>query len=415
MILLFEYQQSAINRLRSGSILYGGVGSGKSRTALAYYMFKECEAKLPLAIEDRDGNIIQSYDTFEKMKNPKDLYIITTAKKRDSLDWDKEMGPFLMAEGKNNGFCGTSVTVDSWNNIGKYANICNSVFIFDEQRLVGSGAWVKAFLKIAKKNHWILLSGTPGDTWLDYIPVFIANGFYRNRTEFITEHVIFNRFSTFPKVDRYVNVAKLIKMKKRVLVPMDYSSSHTSHVTYVNTSYDKESYRIVAEKRWNIEKNFPIQNKSEYCLLLRKIVNSDQSRIEALKQVIKDNVRLIIFYNFDYELEIIRNACRELDVSFAEWNGKKHMPVPQHSDKWVYIVQYAAGAEAWECTETDTILFYSLNYSYKINTQAQGRIDRNNSPFSDLYMIYLVSESSIDKSILKCLSEKRDFNINTDI
>lgn len=415
MILLFKYQQDAINRLGSGSILYGGVGSGKSRTALAYYMFKECGARLPVGIEDREGNIISKYEAFTPMTNPKDLYIITTAKKRDSLDWDREAAPFLMTEGEGKGYCGTMIKIDSWNNIGKYASVCNAFFIFDEQRLVGSGAWVKSFLKIAKKNHWILLSGTPGDTWLDYIPVFIANGFYRNRTEFIAEHVIYNRFSTFPKVDRYLGVPKLIKMKKRILVPMDYSSAHEAHFEYVNVDYDKIAYNKVADEKWNIETQAPIQNKPEYCSLLRRIVNSDPSRVEALKKAISDNVKLIVFYNFDYELELIRKACRDQNVDFAEWNGHKHMPIPEHSDKWVYVVQYTAGAEAWECTKTDTILFYSLNYSYKINIQAQGRIDRNNSPFSDLYMIYLVSDSSIDKAILKCLDEKRDFNESTDI
>ena len=164
-IELRDYQIDAVNRLKNGNILCGGVGSGKSRTALAYY-YKE------------NGGIIGSED-YIKMKNPKDLYIITTARKRDTLEWEGEFGPFLITTNPEVAYYDHKVIVDSWNNIQKYVDIKDAFFIFDEQRVVGSGAWGKAFLKIAKVNNWILLSATPGDTWMDYIPVFLANGFYK--------------------------------------------------------------------------------------------------------------------------------------------------------------------------------------------------------------------------------------------
>ena len=189
-------QLLALEQLKSGSILCGGVGSGKSRTSLAYFTVKECKGGL-------NG---------EPMKDPKNLYIITTAKKRDSKEWEDEFPPFPFDE--------IDICIDSWNNIGKYADVKDSFFIFDEQRLVGSGAWVKAFLKISKSNHWILLSATPGDTWMDYIPVFIANGFYKNRTEFIRRHVVYSRFAKFPKVDHYVETGRLLRLRKSILVNM---------------------------------------------------------------------------------------------------------------------------------------------------------------------------------------------------
>ena len=166
-IELRDYQLDAVHRMKNGCILCGGVGSGKSRTSLAYYFTQE-------------GGCIQPYSP---MKKPRDLYIITTARKRDDLEWDEELVPFLLStKPENNSLYKNKVIIDSWNNIGKYTDVKGAFFIFDEQRVVGSGAWVKSFLKIARWNKWILLTATPGDTYSDYLPVFLANGFFKNRT-----------------------------------------------------------------------------------------------------------------------------------------------------------------------------------------------------------------------------------------
>ena len=396
---LYEHQILAIEQLKSGSILCGGVGSGKSRASLAYFYTKECGGTLD----------INGKGKFSKMVNPKDLYIITTARKRDTLEWDKECLPFLLSRDSTKNEQNIKVVVDSWNNIQKYTNVCGAFFIFDEQRVVGSGAWVKAFWQIAKKNHWILLSATPGDTWMDYIPVFVANGFYKNRTEFLRRHVIFNRFTKYPKVDRYIEVDRLIKLRKSILVDMNYIRKTVRHDEYIVTSYNAKKYEEVFKDRWNVFEDKPIENASEMCSVARKIVNSDKSRIEATKDLIRQHPKIIIFYNFDYELDILRKIGKSMEIYTSEWNGHKHQPIP-HSDNWIYLVQYAAGSEAWNCIETNAIIFYSQNYSYKVMEQSRGRIDRVNTPYSDLYYYHLVSEAPIDKSIRRCLSRKKTFN-----
>jgi len=398
-IELYKHQIEAIEKLRTGSILCGGVGSGKSLTALAYYFEKECGGKLE----------VRGKQNFVKPKKPKDLYIITTARKRDTLEWERECALFLLSTNQKISICGIKVVVDSWNNIGKYANVKNSFFVFDEQRVVGSGAWVKSFLKITKSNPWILLSATPGDTWMDYAPVFIANGFYKNKTEFIKRHVVYSRFSKFPKVDHYVECPRLVKLKQMITVYMEYKKPTTPHDNNVIVPYDKETYMTMMEKRWNIFDNKPIKDVSQLCYLLRKIVNSDPSRAEAIKQLSKKHNRLIVFYNFNYELSLLRQMCDELKIPMAEWNGHKHEPIPK-SKKWIYLVQYTSGAEGWNCIDTDTTVFYSQNYSYKIMAQSAGRIDRLNTPFKDLYYYHIRSTSQIDLAILKSLKNKKDFN-----
>ena len=399
-IQLYDYQLDAIERMKNGCILCGGVGSGKSMTSLAYYYLQN-GGDISFLMGDE-------YVTMDDVQI-KDLYIITTARKRDTLEWEGELANFLISTHPDTSLYKNKVVVDSWNNIGKYADIKNAFFIFDEQRVVGSGVWVKAFLKIAKVNQWILLSATPGDTWQDYIPVFIANGFYRNKTEFTQEHIIWKRFSKFPQIDRYINTGRLIRLRNSVLVNMEFDRKTVSHHEDVYVNYDISKYKDITRNRWDIWEDKPIENAAGLCYALRKIVNIDSSRQVALMEIVEKHPKAIIFYNFDYELDILKGLYYGEDVEIAEWNGHKHQPIPE-SDKWIYLVQYNAGAEGWNCIKTDTIIFYSQNYSYKVMVQSSGRIDRLNTPFTDLYYYHLKSRSGIDLAISRALKSKKKFN-----
>lgn len=391
---LYDYQMDAVNRMRNGCILNGGVGSGKSRTGL-YYYFKE-----------QGGSINPNYSP---MKKTKDLYIITTAMKRDSLEFEGELGIFRLSTVSDLNYYKNNVVIDSWNNIQKYKDISGAFFIFDEDRVTGYGAWVKSFLKIAKSNDWIILSATPGDTWEQYIPVFIANGFYKNKTEFAREHIIYSRFSKYPKIDRYINTGRLIKQRNQILIDMDFSRKTIPHHEDIYVRYDISRYKDAVRTRWDPFKNEPIQQASGLCYVLRRIVNSDESRQVALMELAEKHPRMIVFYNFDYELNILKGVYYGNDCEIAEWNGHEHQPIPQ-SKRWVYLVQYTAGCEGWNCIRTDTVVFYSQNYSYKVLAQASGRIDRLNTPFRDLYYYHLKTRSGIDLAISKALSEKKQFN-----
>ena len=377
MYELYDHQKKALPNIHNGCILNGGVGSGKSRTSLAYYDLR--------------------------VGRGTPLYIITTAKKRDSLEWDEEL---LIFAGKM-----PEYKIDSWNNIKKYALVENAFFIFDEDRVTGKGAWVKAFLKIAKHNKWIILSATPGDTWEDYIPVFIANGYFRNRTEFCQNHVIWNRYTTFPKIDGYVHTGYLNGLRRKILVNMDFERETIQHHEDIYCSYALKDYKRIIKDRWDIYKEEPFQNAGAMCYCLRKLVNSDPERIGKVREIVERKNKVVIFYNYDYELEILKNEFggRE-DISVAEWNGHKHQEIPVGDPKWVYLVQYNSGSEGWNCILTDTIIFYSQSYSYKQTAQACGRIDRLNTPFVDLYFYHLKSYSPIDIGISRALAEKRDFN-----
>ena len=390
MINLYDDQKKAIEKLRSGSILCGGTGSGKSIAALAYYIREECH-----------GDFHSDESEHKRMETPKHLYVITTAKKRDTLEWVKDASNFCLPK--------NMMTIDSWNNIKNYIDIKDAFFIFDEQRVVGSGAWVKSFYKIAKKNNWILLSATPGDTWKDYIPVFVANGFYKNKTEFTRRHIVYNRFTKYPKIDHYVETGKLARHRNQVLVNMHYIRETVSHHKYLYSDYDQYAYDKVQKERWNVFKDEPIKDVSEWYYTRRRIVNSDPSRIEIVKTILNKHPKVIIFYNFNYELNLLLQLGEDTGIPTAQLNGRKHQEIPT-TKTWMYLVQYAAGAEAWNCIETDTIIFYSQNYSYRATKQAAGRIDRRNTPFVDLYYYHILSKTSIDGAIAKALKQKKNFN-----
>ena len=396
---LRDYQLEAIGKMKNGCILNGGVGSGKSLTSLSYYYLQNGGS-----LEFLSGK-----DYIPMPNPPKDLYIITTARKRDTFEWEGELSHFLLSTHDDLNKYDNKVIVDSWNNIQKYKDVEDAFFIFDEQRVVGSGAWVKAFLKIAKKNQWILLSATPGDTWSDYIPVFIANGFYKNKTEFMREHAVFSRFSKYPKIEKYIGTGKLIRQRREILVDMKFERETVQHHYDIYVEYDNKLYKDVMKRRWDIWNDEPITNAGGLCYALRKIVNSHESRSTKLLELFETHQKMIVFYNFDYELEILKSLYFGEGVIVAEWNGHKHEPTPT-GNRWVYLVQYTAGAEGWNCITTDTIVFYSLNYSYKIMHQSAGRIDRLNTPYKDLHYYYLKSRSGIDLAIERALNDKRKFN-----
>lgn len=397
---LTDYQLDAVHRMHNGCLLKGGTGSGKSLTSIAYYYLQN----------GGDESFLLG-KKYKKMRKPKDLYIITTAQKRDKKEWEKELSIFLITNDEKTKIYKHKVVIDSWQNIKKYVKVQNAFFILDEDHITGSGTWVQSFLKIAKVNEWIVLSATPGDKWEDYIPIFIANGFYKSRTQFIQNHIIYKWPIKYHIVDRYLNTGRLIRLRKLVLVEMKYQRKTNAHYEYIYVSYDREQSKLVTKERKNPFNNFkPIKSVSEYCYVLRKITNSDISRQIKLMEVFEKHPTCLIFYNFDYELDILLNLFKQVKgVGIAQWNGHKHEPIP-NTDSWVYLINYNAGSEGFNCIETNTIIFYSLNYSYKTMTQAAGRIDRMNTPFSDLYYYYLKSNSMIDRGIIKALSEKKDFN-----
>ena len=402
---LREGQLEAVEKMHNGCILCGDVGSGKSRTALAYYYLQNGGSMVYLDPSEPE-------DAYWPMDDPpKDLYIITTAHKRDLMEWEAEMIPFLI--GPHCGLYTNKVVVDSWNNIKKYKNVIGAFFIFDEQRVVGSGAWVKAFLKIARGNRWILLSATPGDTWMDYVTVFVANGFYKNKTEFKREHVVYKPYTKFPQIDRYVGQGKLNRLRRQILVEIPEERHTVQHHEDVFVTYDIGAYKDLIRKRWNPYTNSPIENGSEFCYLQRRVVNEDESRQRMVLEIFEQHPKMIVFYNFDYELEILHQifSDRFHGVEVREWNGHKHEPIPK-TGSWVYLVQYTAGCEGWNCIETDTMVFYSQSYSYKVMKQASGRIDRMNTRFTDLWYYHLKSRSGIDLQIARALADKRTFNIS---
>lgn len=393
-------QIQAVRQLQNGSILAGGVGSGKTLTSLAWYLTSVCNA----ALFKKGGSLAK-----KKVKGSPTLYVITTAKKRDSLEWEEEAARLGLSTDSDCSFTGSAIVVDSWNNIGKYSDREHAVFFFDEQRASGSGRWVKEFLKITRKNTWLLLSATPGDVWMDYLPVFMAHGFFRTRTEFMEDHVIFDRFAKYPKVKRYIGEAKLQRLRRSILVEMPVERHTTRERETVYCDYDRDLYKWVVKNRMDPWTEEPLRDAGGVCRILRKVVSDNDWRSEQAKRILSSNERVIVFYNYNYELDRILAVSESLGLPTAQWNGHRHDAIPAEP-RWVYICQYTSAAEGWNCTSTDTVLFWSLNYSWRVTEQCEGRIDRLNTPYSRLKYYFLESHSSIDEAVRRSLSSKKVFN-----
>lgn len=401
MTVVYRPEQiQAVRQLQNGSILAGGVGSGKTLTSLAWYLTSVCNA----ASFRKGGSLAK-----KKVKGSPTLYVITTAKKRDSLEWEEEAARLGLSTDPACSFTGSSIVVDSWNNIGKYSDREHAVFFFDEQRASGSGRWVKEFLKITKKNTWLLLSATPGDVWMDYLPVFMAHGFFRTRTEFMEDHVIFDRFAKYPKVKRYIGEAKLQRLRRSILVEMPVERHTTRERETVYCDYDRDLYKWVVKNRMDPWTEEPLRDAGGVCRILRKVVSDNDWRSEQAKRILSSNERVIVFYNYNYELDRILAVAESLGLPTAQWNGHRHDAIPTEP-RWVYICQYTSAAEGWNCTSTDTVLFWSLNYSWRVTEQCEGRIDRLNTPYSRLRYYFLESHSSIDEAVRRSLSLKKVFN-----
>jgi hypothetical protein len=349
----------------------GDVGSGKSIAALAYAAEKHPE---------------------------KQIIVITTAKKRDSGEWYADAMKMSLRQ---------ELVVDSWNQIKQYIDR-DAFFIFDEQKVVGAGAWVDAFLKITKNVDWILLSATPADTWTDLVPVFLANGFFKNKTEFNNRHVVFSRFVKYPKVDRYVDDWYLYQLREKIYVEM-YLERHTTRVEHiVPVEFDLKEQQQIYRDRWNPYENVPVKDAGDMMRLLRTSSNTHPSRLDNLEKICAKHPRVIVFYNHNPELALLRTMMTRLDIPVAEWNGHYHQPIPP-TERWLYLVQYSAGSEGWNCVSTDTEVFFSLPYSYKQFHQAKGRIDRMNTPYETMNYYVFKSRSIIDQAVWKALHRKKNF------
>ena len=393
---LYPHQKEALNKMFNGCVLNGTVGSGKSRVGLYYYFRRY------------GGSMEPEYRMMRPKPKPADLYILTTAKKRNDMEWEEEMTPFLLSTDQKRNVCGNKVVIDSWQNIKKYSNVKNAFFIFDENKINGKGVWAKSFLTITKNNEWIILSASNGDRIEDYETLFIAEGFVKNRSDFREQFLIYSRYTNFPMVTGYRNERKFFRYRDRILIDMDFQRNTVPHHEDIYVDYNVKIYKDVIRNRWDIFKDEPIQQASGLCLVLRRIINEDPSRKEAILRILKEHSTAVIFYNFDTELNILLNLNYPKGTKVAQYNGHKHEPIPK-GNKWVYLVNYNA-CEAWNTTRTNCMIFYSQNYSYKVMLQASGRIDRLNTPYTDLYYYHLKSRSGIDLGISRALSQKKKFN-----
>ena len=200
-----------------------------------------------------------------------------------------------------------------------------------------------------------------------------------------------------------------MRNRRQILVPMVYKKVTERKRQLIYSEYNTDNYHKIMKERWNIFEDKPIENASELLQIIRKTVATDPDRKLNAKIMMDAHDRLIIFYNYNYERDVLIEIAEELGKEYFEWNGHAHEDIPDQ-EQWLYFVQYTAGAEGWNCISTNVIMFYSVNYSFRYMEQAEGRIDRINTPYNVLEYYYLTSHSQIEKDILSTVNRKKNFN-----
>ena len=136
----------------------------------------------------------------------------------------------------------------------------------------------------------------------------------------------------------------------------------------------------------------------------------NQNKMAALRDLLEStNDRIIIFYNFTKEYELIKNLCETLDKPVSVVNGSKKdlKNYNNHSDS-VTLIQYQAGAHGLNLQKANKILYFTLPLSSEMFEQSKKRIHRIGQNKTCFYY-YLIVEKSIEEKIWRTLKMRRDY------
>lgn len=137
----------------------------------------------------------------------------------------------------------------------------------------------------------------------------------------------------------------------------------------------------------------------------------NEERYSMIKELLEStNDRMVIFYNFNAELEQLKVICEELDKPISQVNGSvKDLDNFENIDNTVLLVQYQAGAMGLNLQKANKIIYFSLTESSDLFEQSKKRIHRIGTTQPCFYYI-LMCENSVEEDIYKSLLLKQDYN-----
>ncbi|WP_368076685.1 SNF2-related protein [Clostridium tyrobutyricum] len=146
-------------------------------------------------------------------------------------------------------------------------------------------------------------------------------------------------------------------------------------------------------------------------LYLRQLSSQyNKNKVNQLKDILESTEdRIIIFYNFNKELEIIKKLCEKLDKPISIINGAvKDLDNFNQYNNSITLVQYQAGAMGHNLQKSNKIIYFSLPLQSELFEQSKKRIHRIGQEKTCFYW-YLITQNSIEEQIYQTLKERRDY------
>lgn len=133
-------------------------------------------------------------------------------------------------------------------------------------------------------------------------------------------------------------------------------------------------------------------------------------KLQTFKELVQSTQdRLIVFYNFNAELELLKRIAASLDRPISEVNGQtKDLTAYEQEDNSITFIQYQAGAMGLNLQKANKIIYFTLTDKSELFEQSKKRIHRIGQEQPCFYYI-LMCKGSVEEVILQTLEMRKDF------
>ena len=298
----------------------------------------------------------------------------------------------------------------------------NFTLMLDESSLIQNEKSNRSkFILKMKPTNVILLSGTPtGGKYEQLWSQLKLLGWNISKRLYWDEFIKFVKIDVggFPikKVTGYKNVDRL-KDKLRTHGAIFMKSDEVFQLpkqieNIIKVDNTKEYKKFNKDRLIKIDDTELVGDTSLTKMLYLRQLSSqyNSNKTAALKDLLEStNDRVIVFYNFDKELEIIQEICNKLEKPISMINGhEKNLKNFTECNDCVLLGQYQAAAMGLNLQLSNKIIYFSLPLQSELFMQSKKRIHRIGQEKTCFYW-YLITKNSIEEQIFETLKQRRDY------
>ncbi|MBL0992197.1 MAG: DEAD/DEAH box helicase [Escherichia coli] len=413
---LFDYQKEAIENFESKPLNLSDVGTGKSYMSIGSYVKSECSKLLIICLAPKVNDFVEDSEIFN---------LNVTA-----LNKGTKKNKELLSESNL-----VAISFESsWRltELNKWVDKDTFIIIDESHKVSVSKSKVTKFVmglsKRAKYNY--LCTATPVsngklENW--YPQLFISNVFRKPKKEFEQLFVIKQMRQMgsmrFMQITGYRNEHLLEQMIDEASVKYKRDKGYLPE-DYVYKTKKPAMYNKLKKSRLYKDDNdlrVELDNSSKLFNSLRQVSHGFLNGIS--KQVSKEpferldailethnNERVVIFYNYKWEAEMLKQLLDKLKRPYGEYNGSvKDLKPFKNNDNGVVLAQYkSASTGINDFVISNVMVFNSMPLSSTEYLQAKGRTDRHGQDKTPLYY-HIVPDTPIEKKIFSVVTNGKDF------